>query len=294
MPEAVAPAPLTDEQLAASFPGQDLEHIKSMMGKADGAGAVISPNADGADGNLTAEGTPDPAVEYPDYIPEKYRNGTVEEAHAAMAKGYSELEGKLGGTQTGKQDSQQAAAADAGDTETEGTDDDAGKPTALTLAEVEAAYVANGKVISEEVYTQYEAQGMPRATLDAYISGQQAIANQMVTSVHDEVGGQDAYVELTKWADANWSDDEVTAFDNIVTSGDKAAAIVATRGLRAAYEAAMGRDPTLVTGDGGKGPTGASYESRAQMTADMKDPRYKTDPAFRQVVAEKVGNSDIW
>jgi len=279
-----ADAPLNDEQLAAAFPGQDLEHIKSMMGKSDGEGVAVSASADETSDTVT----------YPEYIPEKYRNGTVEEAHAAMAKGYSELEGKLGGTQTGKQDSQQAAAEDAGGTEAEGTPDGDSSTAGLSLAEVEAAYVENGNTISEEIYAQYEEQGMPRATLDAYISGQQAIANQMVTSVHAEVGGPDAYVELTKWAETNWSEDEVAAFDTIVTSGDKAAAIVAVRGLQAGYRAAMGSDPTLVTGDGNSAPTGKSYASRAEMTADMKDARYRTDPAFRKMVEEKVGNSSIW
>lgn len=277
-------APLTDEQLQASFPGQDLEHIKSMMGRADGEGKVISPNADDDDGTIT----------YPDYIPEKYRNGTLEEAHAAMAKGYTELEGKLGGTQTGKQDSQQAAAEDADSTDGTKGDDDDGETGKLSLAEVEAAYIANDKVISEEVYAQYEEQGMPRATLDAYITGQQMIANQMVTSVHEVAGGPEQYKAMTDWAETNWSDDEVAAFDTVVTAGDKAAAIIAARGLKAAYAHAVGQDPSLVTGDGGKVNTGARYESRAQMTSDMKDPRYKTDPAFRKTVEEKVGNSDIW
>ena len=292
---AAAPAPLTDEQLVASFPGQDIEHIKSMMGKADGAGAVISPNADGVDEALTAElPAINPDTVYPDYIPAKYRNGTVEEAHAAMAKGYNELEGKLGGTQTGKESSITAASADAGATNEADPAADAGEAGPLSLTEVEASYVANDSTISEEIYAQYEEQGMPRATLDAYISGQQAIASQMVTSVHAEVGGPDQYKALTEWADANWTDDEVVAFDKIVTSGDKASAVVATRGLRAAYESAMGQDPQLVTGETGQGPKGAIYESRAQMTADMKDPRYKTDPAFRATVATKVGNSNIW
>lgn len=35
------------------------------------------------------------------------------------------------------------------------------------------------------------------------------------------------------------------------------------------------------------------YQSKAQMTADMKDPRYKKDPAFRKQVEEKIGRSNI-
>lgn len=272
---------LSDEQIATAFPGQDVAHIRSMMGTSEGEGVAAAPSADEAE-STEAEAS----VEYPEYIPEKYRNGSVEEAHAAMAKGYKNLEGRLG--------SQQAApeAADEAD-EAEGTDDEA--PAAKTsLADVEAAYVANGNTIPEDLYAQYEAQGMPRETLDAYIVGQRMIADQMVTAVHAEVGGSDAYSDHVKWAEANWGEDEVAAYDTIVTSGDKAAAMVAVRGLAAAYKAATGTAPSLVTGQGNAAPSGNSFASQAEMTAAMKDPRYKTDPAFRKSVEERVGISDIW
>jgi hypothetical protein len=291
MPDEVVAAPLTDEQLAASFPGQDLAHVKAMMGKSNGEGVVISPNADGGTGKETAEPVVEPVV-YPDYIPEKYQNGTVEEAHAAMAKGYNELSGKLG-TETGKPDAKQAAAEAAGEANESEADDGEGNTT-LTLAEVEAAYTANGNVIAEEVYVAYEAQGMPRETLDAYIGGQQAIADGMVTAVHAEVGGQEQYEAVTDWAEQNWTKGEVKAFNDVVTKGQKEAAVIAVRGLRAAYESAMGRDPSLVTGDGNLNPALPGYESRAQMTADMRDPKYKVDPAFRKTVEQKIANSAIW
>lgn len=282
--------PLTDEQLATAFPGQDLAHVKSMMGVANGDGEFVSPNADG-DADTTTDDTSD-TVTYPDYIPAKFQNGTVAEAHAAMAAGYTSLETKMG-TQSGKPDASQTASADAGGTTDEETGDGDTSTTGTSLADVEAAYVENGEV-PEAIYEEYEAKGMPRDTLDAYLTGQKAIANQMVTSVHAEVGGQEAYVEMIKWAETNWSEDEVNAFDTIVTSGDKAAAMVAVRGLKAGFAASTGKAPNLVPGQGNGAPQGNAFQSRAEMVAAMSDPKYKTDPAYRKTVEERVGISDIW
>ena len=76
---------------------------------------------------------------------------------------------------------------------------------------------------------------------------------------------------------------EVNAFDKLMKGTDGAAIMVAVRGLKASYQTAEGSDPNLLDGDGGgEGPTGGRYESQAEMTADMKDPRYKKDPAFRK------------
>ena len=38
---------------------------------------------------------------------------------------------------------------------------------------------------------------------------------------------------------------------------------------------------------------GSAYESVGQMKADMSDPRYATDSAFRKMVADKVARSKV-
>lgn len=279
MPEV--DAPLTDEQLGEAFPGQDITHLRSMMGKSAGEANVVSPNAD--DKGTGAEGEPDV---YPDFIPEKFRNGTIEEATKAMAEAYSSLETKLG-TQSGK------PAAGEADTGAEGVEGEVDEGEGTSLSDVEEFFVANGE-ISEAMYTEFEGKGMEPDVLDAYITGQQALATGLVTAVHASAGGPDAYAALIEWADVNWPGEQVESFDATIARGDKQATLLAVRGLQADYKAAMGSDPTLVAGDGNGNPTGKSYASRAEMTAAMKDPRYAKDPAYRKEVEETIGNSDIW
>ena len=38
----------------------------------------------------------------------------------------------------------------------------------------------------------------------------------------------------------------------------------------------------------------AGYQTTAEMTKDMSDPRYQTDPAFTQEVYRKLQNSSIF
>lgn len=269
--------PLTDEQLAEAFPGQDLDHVKSMMGKMDGEGADVSPAADEPAGD-------EETVEYPEYIPEKFRSGTVEEAMQKLADSYKGLESKLGKP---KED----VTSDENSTSEES--DDGEQPANISMRDVEQEYLDNGR-ISQATYDAMAAKGIAQDVIDGYIAGQQAIANQRVTKVHEAVGGEERYGDMLKWAAENWSEGEIQAFDSIMKGVDEASIMMAVRGLRADFNAANPADPNLVTGDSGNVTASNVYESKAEMTADMKDPRYKTDPAFRRKVEEKVGRSNIW
>jgi hypothetical protein len=84
--------------------------------------------------------------------------------------------------------------------------------------------------------------------------------------------------------------DEVKAF-NAAVIGTPAAQSLAISGLKARFEAAVGSDPSLVRGSAAAGGAGAGYQSRAEVTADMKDPRYKKDPAYRAAVQAKLSRS---
>lgn len=271
--------PLTDEQLAEAFPGQDLDHVKAMMGKMDGEGATVSPSAD-----ETPADEPE-TVQYPDYIPEKFRSGTVEEAMQKLADSYKGLESKLG-----KPDASEATSDESSTSE---ESDDGEQPAAISMRDVEQEFMDKGS-ISDATYNAMAEKGISREVIDGYIAGQQAIANQRVTKVHDAVGGEEKYSDMLKWAAENWSEGEIQAFDTIMKGVDDASIMMAVRGLRADYNAANPADPNLVTGDGGSVPAGAAYESKAEMVAEMSDPRYARDPAFRKAVEQKIARSNIW
>jgi hypothetical protein len=53
-------------------------------------------------------------------------------------------------------------------------------------------------------------------------------------------------------------------------------------------KASKGADPKLLLGNGGGQSAVVGYRSQAEMQRDMRDPRYKTDPAFRADVGQKL------
>jgi len=275
--------PLTDEALAEAFPGQDLDHIKSMMGKMDGqSGEADATSTD--DPSSTETEDESETVEYPEWIPEKYRNGTVEDAMKATAEGYKALESKLG-----KPD---GTTSDTGST-SEDESGDEGDDNSVSMRDVEQEFLEDGKV-SKATYDAMEAKGISKDVIDGYLAGQQAIANQRVTKVHEAVGGEEKYGDMLKWASENWTSEEITAFDNTMKGVDDAAIMLAVRGLKAVYNEANPADPNLVTGESGKVAAGGSFESSAQMTEAMRDPRYATDPAYRKEVEQKLARSTFW
>ena len=67
---------------------------------------------------------------------------------------------------------------------------------------------------------------------------------------------------------------------------------LAVEGLRSKYQAAEGSDPALIAGQSAPS-SGGNYSSWAEVTQAMRDPRYKSDPAYRQSVTSKLERSNV-
>lgn len=116
---------------------------------------------------------------------------------------------------------------------------------------------------------------------------------QKERAVYDAIGGEESYKELAKWAGQNIPEAELAVYNQAVEQGDTDTAVFATKALQAMQKVSQYEthgyqgDVTIPSGDPlGSGPRG--YESSAQMQADMNDPRYKTDEAYRNRVAQKI------
>lgn len=146
--------------------------------------------------------------------------------------------------------------------------------------------------LAEESYDKLERAGIPRELVDGYIQGQQSLLATTTTQVYDSVGGQDSYDAMTDWAGDNLSEGQIDAFNRAVNSGDMEETMLAVQGLRSMYEAQRGVEPARNLA-GQSRPSADAYSSLAQMKADMADPRYSSDPAFRDQVAAKLSRSNI-
>jgi len=97
---------------------------------------------------------------------------------------------------------------------------------------------------------------------------------------------------MVDWAADNLSEGQVDAYNRAVNSGDLEETKFAVQGLRSMYEAQQGFEPARNL-SGQSRPSVDAYSSLAQMKADMADPRYSSDPAFRDQVASKLSRSNI-
>ena len=200
-----------------------------------------------------------------EWLPEKFE--TAED----LAKAYNELESKLGST------------------DVEGVSEPA---TAEQLQQYSDNYAQNGE-LSEEDYQGLANMGISKDVVDSYIQGQMAIQEAEVQKIYSEVGGEKAYGDMMQWASETLSPEEVKVYDEAVQSGDQVKVMSAIRGLQARYSQKVGTQPKLVKGNT-SGVTTDAYESLDQMKRDMQNPLYRTDPAFRKQVEQKLAVSNIF
>lgn len=150
---------------------------------------------------------------------------------------------------------------------------------------------ANGQ-LSEESYAKLQSAGFPKALVEEFIAGKQAMAERALKSVYDSAGGETQLKQMLTWAATGLSESEIDAFNSVMKSGNMAQVGLAVAGLKAKFESVVGKrvstTPDLVTGVPSGGSQVAGYSSTAEMVSDMKDPRYKKDPAFRAMVEQKI------
>lgn len=165
--------------------------------------------------------------------------------------------------------------------------------TGIDFSQYEQEILSKGS-LSEESYKALEEQGYPKQLVDIYIEGQKAIAERLQQEFYSVVGGQQNYEAMIQWASANLNEKEIESFNKALNT-DAEMAKMATEALYNRYTKHKGSEPkALIQGSvGATGQSGGAYESLAQLTADMADPRYEKDPAFRLAVHEKLAKSNI-
>ena len=225
-------------------------------------------------------------VERPDWLPEKFKS--VED----MAKAYSELEKKLGsGEQPAEETTEEVKeepSPEADATEVAKVLDNAG----IDFDSLQKEYTAEGG-LTEDSYNKLAEKGFSRELVDSWIAGQEALSNSLTNQIYSEVGGETQYQEMMEWAANNLSDSDINAFNRAVDSGDMDITRLAVQGLQARYRSEVGTEPNLLQGDGASSSSGA-FNSAAELTAAMRDPRYRNDPAYRQSVAAKLARSNVF
>jgi len=150
--------------------------------------------------------------------------------------------------------------------------------------------------LKDASYKLLEDAGISKQYADTYIEGVKALGQQIGNQVKDSVGGSGDYQNMVEWAQANYSPEQIQAYDNAVNSGDVQLAMLTARGLQADYQNSSGYEGQTVSGDTSMRMSSNSdvFRSNAEVTAAMKDPRYESDMAYRQDIRDKLERSEVF
>jgi len=217
------------------------------------------------------------------------------ESAEELEKAYIELQKKLGD----KEETSEEPKAEQEETEeTEETPDD--NPTVALINEASDEYYANGNKLSTETLDKFK-QMSSQDLVNAYIemveknppqANQEAdVSQSQINQIQNSVGGENQYQKLMQWAGTNLPENEINAFDGLINTGNVDAIQLGVQALKSKYDEANGYEGRMLTGKAAQ--TSDVFRSQAQLVAAMSDPRYDTDPAYRQDVVAKLERSDI-
>ena len=220
-----------------------------------------------------------------------------------LEQAYVELQKKLGekGDETSETTGDTKPTDSEEDTEEtkEATED---SPAVALINEASAEYYANDNKLSPETIEKFSSMSS-QDLVSAYLELQQGqpaqqqqqqvnVSDADINSIKNSVGGDTEYNNIVTWAGQNLDDKSISAFDNIVESGNTDAIKLAINGLKSQYENANGYEGRMLTGKAAK-TSGDSFRSQAELVQAMSDPRYDNDSAYRQDIMAKLDRSDL-
>jgi hypothetical protein len=212
-----------------------------------------------------------------------------------LEKAYLELQQKLGSRSDDEvEDSEPETEA-----EYEATEDE----------QVDFLWTVNDEIaetgeISEETLAKFDSMSS-RDLVDAWMRYQGTIDMDAVDSaptgrelseaevneVYNLAGGPDEYQQLVGWAAENFTEEEVSAFDSVVESGNLAAIKLTLQALQYRYNDNMGYEGEMIQGKPAQ--SREIFRSQAELVRAMSDPRYDDDPAYRMAIMEKLERSGL-
>lgn len=154
---------------------------------------------------------------------------------------------------------------------------------ATFLARLSQEAATAGK-LSDESYAELKAAGVPKALADQFVRGALAEQAQNLSKINSECGGKEAVDSAVAWAAKNLAQPEIDALNRQLADPNPAVVVNTLKGLQAR---AGGHSGTVAAKTGGHAGA-VAYESEAQWKADLRNPLFNSDPAYRAMVTQKL------
>ena len=232
---------------------------------------------------VTEEELPQDQSDRPEWLPEKFKSAED------MAQAYAELEKKLG--QAPKEDTEESEQSEEKAEDDEEQTEENTSEAYKAVAEASKEFFENDGQLSEETYNALEKAGLPRDLVDSYAAGQQALLASEEGQIKSVAQGN--YDAMAEWANENLPQEEIDAFDEVVTGGSISQAKLAVQGLYARYQNEVGAKPKLTQG-AVSGVSTMPFKSMQELARAQSDPRYKSgDKAYHEEIDRRLSVSNI-
>ena len=119
-----------------------------------------------------------------------------------------------------------------------------------------------------------------------------ALTDENIDTLKSIPGGEEQYGQMMQWATDNLSEEEVKMYDAVMDKGDPLAAFFAVQSLTYRFNDSRGVDGELLTGKAAASK-GDTFRSQAEVVRAMSDPKYDSDPAYRQDIYNKLERSNL-
>lgn len=147
--------------------------------------------------------------------------------------------------------------------------------------------------LTDDQYKMLESKGYSKEIVDQYIQGQMALVEGQRNALLNAGGGEQRVQEMFAWAAQSLDKATIDAYNAKFDAGGPDA-LMAMENLAAKYAASgQARNAGPITGSTAPNFSTDMFTSVAQVQEAMSDPRYKSDPAYRRSVAEKLGRSNV-
>ena len=161
----------------------------------------------------------------------------------------------------------------------------------------------NGGDISQHYDALSKAIGVPKQVVENYVSKAQVddgVAGEVdEAAIMNEVGGQEAFQQLSGWAQSNLSQQELADYNAVVDSGNTQAIRWALKAMQAKAAGPVSTEPKLIRGQAPATEV-RKFNSKAEVLEAMnkRDSRgrklYEVDEAYQQKFAELLSNSNVF
>ena len=213
-----------------------------------------------------------------------------------LEKAYIELQSKLGERSSTEQEPEGDAPEEV-EQEEELQEEVEWSDAAVAIANAAGQYNETGEISDEmmQQLSQMSSEELVQAYVDYFADDIPApdLSVQEVNQIKNFAGGEDSYNELVGWAAENMDSSYLEAFNGLVDSGDLPTIQLAVAGLMATYQETNGYEGRMLSGTAAQESSLPVFRSQAEVVAAMSDPRYDTDPAYRQDVYEALDRSNL-